>query len=409
MKRDPEAKTAGPATVLFLGFWGARDPLTTATILPGMRLLLEEFGVRRVILGTVERGGGSGPIDLGLPGAEHLPWRARRGPKVLSRTLDQFGHVRQLVRAVRRERVGLILARASTAGSFGYSASRLTGVPLVVESFEPHADYMADVGEWSRNGALYRLSRRMELRETAHAHRLITVAHSYREQLIAQGVEPSRILVAPCPVRLDVFASNAVRRERLRRELGLDEAITGIYLGKFGGLYHKEQAFATFARSHAILQGGFRLLVLTPDPADEVRAGLARAGFPLEHAHILRAPHEQVPDYLSAADLAFALYKRTPSCAFLSPVKIGEYWANGLPVLLTRGVADDSLIIEREGGGALFDPEGDDLPLALAQVRTMIADPGHRARIASLAARHRSIDPTRRAYAEMLSTLPSGA
>jgi hypothetical protein len=61
-----------------------------------------------------------------------------------------------------------------------------------------------------------------------------------------------------------------------------------------------------------------------------------------------------VKDYLSAADFAFATIKSTPIRLYCCPVKNGEYWASGLPILLEDGIGDDSDIIKSEGGGIIL-------------------------------------------------------
>ena len=394
--------------VLFVGYWELADGLTASSIMPGVRLMLDDFQVPRVILATVERSGAAGPSPIaGMVKALHLPWHELRiGPKVMARTLDHLGRVRQLVRAIREHRVGVVFARTAPAAVAALAAARITRVPLVVESFEPHADYMADCGEWSRRGALYKLVRRQEQRVLDKSRFLITVAHSYRDRLLGQGVDPDRVLVAPCPVDMQQFTIDTVARTRIRTDLALGDTFTGVYAGKFGGLYHDHLAFQTFKHMHDRLNGRFKLIVLTPDPPERVKEGLNKAGFPIEDAWVSRVPHEAVPHYLNAADMAFALYKRTPSSAYLSPVKIGEYWACGLPVLLTRGVADDGGIIEHEGiGGALFDPEGDDLGPAIERILQLAATVDDRVRHRKLAERYRSIGHTRAAYDRVFTAL----
>jgi glycosyltransferase involved in cell wall biosynthesis len=285
--------------------------------------------------------------------------------------------------------------------------SRRTGVPFVVESFEPHSEYMADTGVWRRGGILYSALHRMEVRTIRRAMFLITVARRYRDHLVAQGVPADRVLMAPCPVDVMQFRPDAMARDRVRRELGLGDAITGIYVGKFGGLYLRDEAFRVFTSIHRRLQGNFKLIVLTPDPREEVLGNLEDAGFPGTDARVARVPHERVPEHLNAADFAMALYRRTPSSGFLSPVKVGEYWACGLPVLLTRGVGDEERIIGEGGtGGALFDPAAGDLAAAVDRIldRTGAND---QTAIRELALRHRSIEHTRAAYVRVLTALQS--
>lgn len=392
-------------SVLFIGPWGAGDGLTTSSIMPGIGLLLEEFGVPCVFLSTIERDG-AGTLDLPA-GVVHVPWRARTGlPRIAARTLDHAGRIRQLRALVEREGIGLIMARTSPAGGLAEAVARRTRRPFVVESVEPHADYMVDCGVWRRGGALHRSMRHLEDRTLRRALFLITVAHRYRDRLLHDGVDPGRVLVAPCPVPVDRFRPDGAVRERMRHALGLGDAITGVYAGKFGGMYLQEDAFKVFASVHRHFEGRSKLCVLTPDPVEQVRAHLRAAGLPDDDVRVAHVPHHQVPDHLNAADFAFGLYKRTASSGYLSPVKVGEYWACGLPVLLTRGVGDeDDLLRAGIEGGALFDPQASDLPEALRTIVRQVSDPGHAEACRRLALHHRSLDHTRRAYARVMAAV----
>ncbi len=405
---DHPPKVKAPGTVLFIGFWGLDDPLTASSLLPGARTLLERFGTERVILATVERG--SAPPSLRLPeGIQHVPLHASTmRPKVLGRTLDHVRMARDLAGLVRREKVGLIMARTANAGGLAHRVHRRTGVPYIVESFEPHAEYMADCGEWSRWGPLYRAARWLERAQMRAAVGLITVANTYRDRLLREGVPPERLAVAPCPVPLDRFAPDGSVRARIRADLGGADILVGVYAGKFGGLYHRERAFALFAAAHAHFGARFRLVVLTAEPHDAVIASLRASGFPAEHAVVRAVPHAEVPGWLNAADFAFAPYRATPSSAYLSPVKVGEYWACGLPVMLTPGVGDDAAIIAQHTlAGVLHDPERTDHGAAFACMQRVLDDPAHRTLCRSLAERHRTIAHTAAAYARSIDRLTS--
>jgi glycosyltransferase involved in cell wall biosynthesis len=394
-------------TVLFIGYWGVDDALTVSTILPGVRTLLADPRVDRVVLATVERKPFTAAALKGIDRLEHRPFRASQvRPAALARALDLRSQVTGLRKLVRTEQASLVFARTSFAGALAHFATRGSGVPYVVESFEPHADYMRDCDVWPANGLFYRVGRRLDRLPLRTAAFLLPVAANYGEVLAQEGYPKDRIRVVPCAVDEPRFAFDAAARARVRAALGLGDAPVAIYAGKFGGLYHREHAFAAFARAHARQGGALHLIVLTPEPIDDVQRGLQQAGLPASHAHVRFVPHDAVPAHLSAADLAFATYRRTPSSPFLSPIKNGEYWANGLPVLLTRGVADDSAIIEREPeGGAVFDPLGDDLDAALDRVMRLLREPDQRQRTAAMATRHRSMEVTHRAYADVLDTL----
>lgn len=397
--------------VLFIGFWGVDNPLTVSTIAPHVRLLLADARVKGVTLATVERGAQwSAYAFQGLAGFRHVALKASTArPAALARALDQRRHVAAL-RALLRERpIGLVVARTSFAGAMAHRAVRGLDIPYVVESFEPHADYMADCGVWRRNGLFHRAGRAMDRLPLRGASFLMPVAERYGRAIAAEGFPADRIHPMPCAVDPARFAFDPAARERKRAELGWEQAIVVAYAGKFGGLYHKEAAFRTYGAMARHYAGRARFLLLTPDPPEGVVNGLVAAGVDAAHAHVLRAAPQDVPAWLSAADIATAFYRHTPSSAYLSPVKVGEYWASGLPVLFTRGVADDSAIIEREAfAGAVFDPEGNDLLPALERIGSILAMPGQRERTARLAQVYRSPRRTAEVYAAVLDALWGG-
>jgi glycosyltransferase involved in cell wall biosynthesis len=392
--------------LLFLNYWSLHEPLTHSTVLPTLRMLLADGLAQRVVLVTVERGVKAihTPADVGA-GILHVPLVAgTQRPRALSRAWDILRMVPRLADLVDHERIDLVMARGVIAGGFAHFVHRRTGVPYAVDYFEPHNDYMTDVGEWKKGGLLDRGTGWLIRQQLRTAQRCVTVSQNYRQRLISAGTAPSKLLVAPCPVDAGRMRFDPASRATVRQARGWEAAVIGIYAGKFGGLYHREHAFRAFTTAQAHIGAGFALIILTPHPEAEVREGLSRAGFQGDRFLITYAQHHEVPAYLSSADLAFAPYCGTPSSACISPMKIGEYWANGLPVLLTRGVGDDSAIIGGEPfAGALFDPEGEDLAEALVHVQRLICEPGQRTRTALLAATYRSMDLTRQAYRSILS------
>ena len=193
-------------------------------------------------------------------------------------------------------------------------------------------------------------------------------------------------------------------RQSVRHRLGFaPAAVVGIYVGKFGGIYYDAEAFAVFRAAADHFGPTFCLIILTPDAESEVRTKLQVAGLPSESVFVTKAAHPEVPDFLAAADFAFATIKPAPCRLFCSAIKIGEYWASGLPVLLPPGVGDDSAIAEAEGGGAVFDlANAGSLKISLNRLAHLIAAAGYRARIHGLALRHRSLEQARLAYEILL-------
>ncbi|MEJ7663702.1 MAG: glycosyltransferase [Hymenobacter sp.] len=331
--------------------------------------------------------------------------RSRPGRNVILNKIEDFTRFpAELIKQAAAFKPDFILARGAPAGALAYLVWQKTKLPFYVESFEPHADYMLESGVWRRYDPRYLFQRHWEKRQKQLARGLMPVAENYRQQLIAEGVPAERIATVPCSVNAKAFAFEATGRQRVRQLLGFaDSAVVGIYVGKFGGIYYDWEAFAVFRAATDYFGPAFRLILLTPDPIAAVEAKLLAAGLDSKLAFVQRVAHAEVPAYLSAADFAFATIKPAPCRLFCSAIKIGEYWANGLPILLPPGVGDDSLITEKEEGGAVFDlTQSASLPAALSQLAALLGRPYYRERISKLAVKHRSLSRAREAYERLL-------
>ncbi|MHA6247044.1 glycosyltransferase family protein [Pontibacter sp. CAU 1760] len=263
---------------------------------------------------------------------------------------------------------------------------------------------MRDTGVWKRYDPRYVFQRKWEKEQAHAAAGLIVVSDLYLETLALQLQLPlHKIKLARNTVTAKGFRFSAPERVKKRTLLGFSEgSVVGIYVGKYGDLYYKEEAFVIYKYCFETIPD-FRLIILSPQPKQEIEGFLQQEDIDLRKVFVATVPHAEVPQYLSAADFAFATIKSYPSARFCSPVKVGEYWANGLPVLLTEGVGDDSDIIQKEGGGATFNLQQEgSLEQALSKIQQMLEDPSHRQNIPKLAEKHRSPDRVREAYAYFL-------
>ena len=391
--------------ILFLSYWSADEPLVRSTIVPYLRMMSEHPRIEKVIFYTVERGGRTHLEETqGLQGVEHRFFRMRFNKfKLLSRSYTFLFSLFDLLRTVRKERVTMIDSKAALAGGIAYLVHRLSGTPYMVESFEPHSDYMADCGIWSRHGLYYKVSRWLEFEQRRTAKWLITVTWNYYRFLLENGVPKERIKVIPSITDQVQFKFNPDARARKRRELGWTDMTVGIYVGKFGGLYYEQEAFLIFRQMMDRMGSNYNLIILTNEPIVNVRECLTRAGIPHDRVLVKYSPHNEVPDWLSVADHAFSTIRYSPNGLYQSPVKNGEYWMNGLPILLTEGVSDDHLLIrERPWSGAVFDlsKEGS-VEKGIEHMATLLVSGVDRQRIMEMGKEFRSMAIAEHVYEEV--------
>jgi len=222
--------------LLYISYWGANESLTSSTVVPHLRVLNALPNISKIILVTVNRE----PVKLNLEEFEkvtHVPHYSWRLPVSALRQMTDFLRMPGILRRIiRREKVDRILSKGVLAGALAHLTTRKLDIPYVVDSFEPHCDYMAESDEWSKAGMKYKYMRKWERQQMIDSQRVFTVSENYRRYLIeVESVSESKIDIMPCCCNTEQFSFSLENRVDLRKQLGIESETTGIYLGKFGG------------------------------------------------------------------------------------------------------------------------------------------------------------------------------
>lgn len=245
-----------------------------------------------------------------------------------------------------------ILGLGTVAGSFAFLIAKLLALKYYGYQFEPHSEFMRDCGVWSEDSLAYRGLHYVEGLTSRHADVLSTGTHHMLARLAAEG-SPARTYLLPSCVDKEKFQFSAAGRAQVRARYGLSGSQPVVlYLGKFGDLYYDHEIGELF---RALLDElpGLHFLVATPDPPARIGGLMQQAGLPPGCVTITRSTYEEVPAYISAADLGIVAVPPLPSQQFRSPIKVGEYLCCGLPYLVCQGVSEDDLVATREGVGVV--------------------------------------------------------
>lgn len=386
--------------ILFVSYWGIDEGLSASTVIPHLNILASFPGVEKIFFCSIERTNPSAqPASLGEK-IVHIPLTSDAQKSAIRTKINDFKiFPAKLISICQEHQVDFILCRSSLAGALGFLVHRKLNIPYAVESFEPHADYMLESGVWSRYDPRFWIQRYFErtIRKTASV--LLPVSQHYRDRLLSDGIAADRIILQPCCVALEKFVFSDSDRSRIRQYYNiLPDAIVGIYAGKFGGIYYEQEAFDLYAEAFHYFGERFFLIILSADDEKRIHKGITKARLPEGRVLFIKAEHDQVPSFLSAADFAFSTIKPAPSRIYCSPIKDGEYWGNGLPILIEDHIGDDSSIIQREGGGVILDMKNpahafENIENMMASGRKVLAD-----KIAKIAFKHRRMDLIRESY-----------
>lgn len=226
--------------------------------------------------------------------------------------------------AARKEKADIYFTRDST---IAYWLTRL-GLPTV---YEAHS-----VPKRMQRRFLYRIARQRTLR-------LVVVLTSFiKEEFVKMGFPDEKVVILPDSVDLSMFA-NLPSKEECRGRLGLpqDRAIIG-YIGRFRTM-EMEKGIPELVQAMAHLRslnGKEPLLLCVGGPMESVPFYLdlaRRYGVPdIKLRFVDRVPNREVPFWMRAFDIAVAPFPYTEHYAyFMSPLKLFEYLAAGVPVVAT--------------------------------------------------------------------------
>jgi glycosyltransferase involved in cell wall biosynthesis len=257
----------------------------------------------------------------------------------------------------RRSQIDVVHAHGALSPATIALGGRLLGLPCLVTVLGagPHGD----LARLDRK-PLGRIRSRLLLRSAWFA----ALSAELREELLARGVAPERILVLPNGVDLDEYhPPTPAERDRLRLRLGLPAQG---FVGTFVGRLHPVKDVDTLLEAAARVPELTLLVVGDGPERARLEALSARLGIAARVRFLGQS--SEVAEILRASD-AFLLSTlgEGMSNALL------EGMACGLPCLASRSVGGAAELLE-PGRGMLL-PDGDAQPWAAA-IRRLVDEPG---------------------------------
>ena len=348
--------------ILVLTYWSYNDALIQSYTLPyikifqnylpkGSKVYLVTLEQTHIALNanTLERENSI----LKEQGIEILPFLYI--PFGLKALWKHVGNLFYLWRFISHKKIDVLHGWCTPGGALGYILSFLSGKKLVLDSFEPHAEPMVESGTWKENSLAFRILFGLEKLQAKRAHTVIGCVEKMREYASEKyGVYLKNFHHIPACVDLELFDLSKKKNPKLLKELGLEDKIICVYAGKFGGSYLQQESFDFFAEAEKFWGDRFSVLLLNNQSEDRIRTWAERSGLSFDKIIQCFVPHSDVASYMGLGDFGLTPFIPVPSKRYGTPIKTGEYWALGLPVIITPNISDDSEIIEQENIGAIL-------------------------------------------------------
>lgn len=394
--------------VLVITYWSFKDALIQTYTLPYVRIMGDYLPEgSRIFLLTLEKDHAlvddknRKVIQSQLPqNIEWLPFRYH--PFGFRAAFSWITNLFTLSGFILREGISVLHAWATPAGTIGYILSVITGRKLVIDSYEPHAEAMVENGTWRRGSIAFRILFWFERRQSKRALWLISATEGMKAYAQTKyGVSTRNFMVKPACVNLSLFSKQNLKRADLVQSLGLSNKIVCVYAGKFGGIYLDREVFDLLKHAHGHWGERFRVLLLTSHSSAEVDEFCRQANLDRSIVISRFVPHSEIADYIGLADFALTPVKPVPTKKFCTPIKDGEYWALGLPVIISRDISDDSGIIAANNAGAVVPRyEAGSYKDAFATIDRILGEPDSArfGRIRALAEKYRNFSIAAEAY-----------
>ena len=350
--------------VLFISYNEMLGGLGQSQVLPYLRALSRHEGVRYTLL-SYERDAAYTPEGKALCAAlkenlaaDGIDWhwlRYHQRPSLPATMYDVAAGVRLARRLVRQHGIEMIHARSHIPAVIAWTLKKTHNLKLIFDLRGLMAEEYVDAGHWRKDSLPFRLTKTMERRAFAVSDGIVTLTEAIWpvirdwEGLRGRGLPHE---VVPCCADLDRFHFDTAARAARREELSVQDKFVVVYSGSLVDWYPLAE-MADFCAEMARLRRDAFFLWLTASPPSRVHEMMQARGLDALRYTIRAAPPDAVPSYLSASDAGLIFNKPCFSRMASSPVKIGEYLACGLPLILSPGTGDAEMLVTREKLGAL--------------------------------------------------------
>ena len=308
-------------------------------------------------------------------------------------------------KALGSRRPAFVYQRYSLNNFSGIRVARRHGVPLVLE-YNGSEVWMGR--HWGRPLKYEALSQRIEQLNLSSADLIVVVSRAMGDEVIARGVEASRVFVNPNGVDTDRYRPDVDGRA-VRERYGLGPFIVIGFIGTFGPWHGAEmlaRAFVRLLRDDPARTARVRLLMIGDGAGmPAVRRILSEGGAEASAVLTGLVPQEDGPAHLAACDiLASPHVANADGTPFFGlPTKLFEYMAMGKGIVASD-LGQIGEVLDHGRTAWLVAPG--DVDALAAGLERLIDDPALRGALGSdarreVAARYTWREHTRRTIARL--------
>ena len=281
-------------------------------------------------------------------------------------------------------------------GGAALALSYLRRIPMIFEVRDLWPESAVALGELSNRRAIA-LSTKLEEACYRRAQKIVVVTQGIYQRLLERGLPAEKLQIVTNGANVEMFQYDDQARQQLRRELGLE----GRFVAVYAGIHGVAQGLESVVEAARLLQNEPEIhILLVGDGPKRAEVQALAQQYGLTNLTLLgEKPRDQMPAYLSAADVSLIPLRKLELFKGALPSKLFDAWACERPVLLSVD-GEARRVLEAAGGGWFIEP-GD--PQALAgSLQKLKADPAACRRMGRAGREYTGQHYSRRALAEQL-------
>ncbi len=277
-----------------------------------------------------------------------------------SSPLGEWREIAALAKAVKRVaaefKPDLIHAHSPVLTALGAMKAALPDVPLLYEIRAFWEDAAVGNGTGTEGSMKYRATKAIETWAVRRADAVAVICEGLRGDLITRGIDPTKIMVSPNGVDLDLFGDPAPADAALQAKLGLTGAEV---IGFVGSYYDYEGLDDLIAAMPALVAArpSLHLLLVGGGPVEASLKAQAAASGSSDRIHFVgRVPHEEVERYYSLIDILVYPRKKMRLTDLVTPLKPLEAMAQRR-LVAASDIGGHRELITHGVTGTLFAPD----------------------------------------------------
>ena len=349
------------ANILFLSYNGLLEPILPSQAVPYLTELAKKGFCFTLLTYEKKRDLEKlGPERLSLLkdklAGDGITWRYlkyHKNPPLLSTLFDLAVGAAAVFHIARKKKIDVIHVRGITPGMIVLLLHGLLRKKILFDMRGLLAEEYVGGGLWKENSLIFKVVKVAEksLLKRCDAVTVLTRKHlDFNKGIDYLNRRKIPMEVVPCCVDMNRFKCED--GGLLRSELGLTGKFILMYPGKIGTFYFMKEMLE-FYKTLAAMVPDVIFLILTNDDTGTVSKTAKELGIDERRIKIVRGVQfDEMPRYMRIADAGIFFinsYKKIGS----SPIKMGEFLASGVPVVINPGVGDTEELVRENNVGVI--------------------------------------------------------